>query len=165
MILDTDKKKIKIKYHQKIQIHKVPTGKGYQYKEITIPKDLIKYWSKIIKQYKEENNESYTENEELKHLCYIELEEYKFITPIVPETKDDIKINSLDPDLTNINTKIKQFKKLPIRYRGNLYHIRINKGLSITNSKEYVDLIINPYLIDPVTGYFGLCVIDGVKCE
>lgn len=154
MLINTQNNKLEIRYKQQLTINKVNTAKGYVYKEITIPTELIRYYHSITQ-------------EEIKTIYYV-LCNYNgsikhFITPL--EVTEDTEISSLYPAAEEIITP-ERIIKLKVGIHGNKtknprYFFRLNEKL-IAVTEDYILFSINPYLVDPVSKVCGLCRIDNL---
>lgn len=136
MLINTHNNKMKIEYKQQVTINKVKTGKGYEYKEITIPTDLIRYYSTII-------------HEEVTTIYYV-LSNYNgnikiFVTPVEVTSDTDISLLYPSADVTITPDKV---IKIPVKIHGNKkknprYIFRINKKFKLT--EDYIVFTVNPY--------------------
>ena len=154
MLLNTQNNKLEIRYKQQITINKVNTAKGYVYKEITIPTELIRYYHSI----------THTKIETLYYvLCNHNGSIKHFITPT--EVNKDTEVSSLYPTAEEIITP-ERVIKLPVRIHGNKiknprYFFRLDEKL-ITVTEDFIEFVINPYLLDPVSKVNGLCSVENL---
>lgn len=154
MLINTQNNKLEIKYKQQITINKVNTAKGYVYKEITIPTELIRYYHSI----------THTTIDTLYYvLCNYQGNIKHFVTPM--EVTKDTEVSSLYPTAEDIITP-ERVIKLQVRIHGNKiknprYFFRLNEKL-ITVTEDYIEFVINPYLVDPVSKVSGLCSIENL---
>lgn len=154
MLINTQNNKLQIKYKQQITLNKVNTGKGYTYKEITIPTELIRYYTSIT-------------HEEIKTMYYV-LCNYngsikQFITPL--EVKKDTDVSLLYSTAEEVVTP-ERIIKLSVKIHGNKiknprYFFRLNDKL-VKLTEDHIEFIINPYLVDPITKVYGLCSIENL---
>ena len=153
MLINNTQNKLEVKYKQQITLNKVKTGKGYTYKEITIPTELIRYYTSIT--HKEVNTLYYI-------LCNYEGSIKNFITPL--EVTENTDISLIYPNAEEIVTP-ERIIKIPVRVHGNKkknprYFFRINKNFKV--NEDYIIFTINPYAIDPLTKVYSLCSIDNL---
>lgn len=154
MLINTHTNKLEVKYKQKVTLNQIKTGKGYTYKEITIPTELIRYYTSIT-------------HEEVKTLYYI-LSNHDgsikhFLTP--SEVAEDTDISLLYSSAEGVVTP-ERVVKIPVKIHGNKsknprYFFRLDEDL-FRITEDYIEFTINPYLIDPVSKCYGLCRMDNL---
>lgn len=154
MLINTHTNKLEIRYKQQITINKVNTAKGYVYKEITIPTELIRYYNSITQE--EISNLYYV-------ICNYDGNNKHFITPF--EVSEFTEVSSLYPTAEDIVTPVRVIK-LKVGIHGNKsknprYFFRLNEKL-VTVTEDHILFSINPYLEDPVSKIYGLCRIDNL---
>lgn len=154
MLINTHNNKLEIKYKQKITINKINTSKGYVYKEITIPTELIRYYHSI--RHSEIDTLYYV-------LCNHEGNIKHFITS--EEVTLNTDIGSLYPSADEVVTP-ERIVEIKVRVHGNKtknprYFFRVDEKI-IKITEDVVIFTINPYAEDPVTKTYGLGRIDNL---
>lgn len=132
-----------IQYKQKVRTNKVTsqrrtkktsgtTPQIYNYYEITIPTDIIKYFESLT-------------GEEITQLTYIVFEDLQYITPYTPEGVDYSRLN---PGYTR-ETRPERAPLLRVRRQGNKdrprYYIRFRHGVELA---DFVTFTLNNSIID-----------------
>lgn len=154
MLINTLQNKLEIKYKQQVTLNKVRTGKGYTYQEITIPTELIRYYTSIT--HKEIQTLYYVlcnYNDDIKH----------FITPFEVTVNTDVSL--LYATAEDIVTP-ERVVKIHVKIHGNKvknprYFFRLNDKF-IKLNEDYVEFTINPYAEDPVSKIYGLCELNNL---